>query len=70
MLGFAGTMEKDGQTLDIDRIYLEPGKPQAAEQASCKLTFEAPHITGVDCDVQAALQKASAKVVFKAAPGQ
>jgi len=70
ILGFAGTMEKDGTTLDVDRMYLEPGKPQPAQQASCKLTFQEPHITGIVCDGQVAAQKASARVVFKAAPGQ
>ena len=42
-------MEDDGVTLEVDRIYLEAGKPQAAEKSSCKLTFKEPQITGIAC---------------------
>jgi hypothetical protein len=72
ILGFADTMEKDGLTLDVDRIYLQPGKPQPAEQASCKLSFAPPHISGIACRGQVAqgAQSSAAEVVFKPDPGQ
>ena len=68
LLGFAGAMEKDGVTLDVDRIYLRPGEAQPAQKASCKLSFGPPNITGISCSGQAA--QSALRVVFKADPGQ
>ena len=77
LLGFAGTMEDDGVTLDVDRIYLEPGKPQAAEKSSCKLSFTKPasadaqvDITGIACSGQVSGQSGAVEVVFKPAATQ
>ncbi len=70
ILGFAGTMEKDGVTLDVDRIYLQPGKPQPAEKASCKLSFTPPHITAIACSGRLAQGAQTAEVIFEPAPGQ
>ena len=70
ILAFAGTMENDGVTLDVDRIYLQPGKPQPAEKASCKLSFTPPHITAIACHGQVSQGVQAADVVFKPDPGQ
>jgi hypothetical protein len=79
ILGFGGTMKQDGVTLDVDRIYLEPGKPQPAENALCKLSFRPPasagaqpNITGIACSgqVPGRAQAPVAEVTFQPDPGQ
>jgi hypothetical protein len=70
ILGFAGTMENDGLTLDVDRIYLQPGKPQPAEKASCKLSFTPPRITGIACRGNISQGASEAGVFFKSDPKQ
>jgi hypothetical protein len=72
IVGYAGMMENDGQTLDVDHIYLEPGKPLTATDSACKLFFTQPRLTDIVCGGQIVegARRTVATVIFKAAPGQ
>lgn len=49
ILGFAGTMDADGQVLEVDRVYLEPGKATPATDGACKFFFERKEMTSIVC---------------------
>jgi hypothetical protein len=77
-LGFSGTMEEDGQILDVMLVYLEPTKSTLATDGVCKLFFEKKdilselHLKGVYCGAKIDKngRRSVQSVAFEADPGQ
>ena len=71
-LGYAGLMEGGGQIMDVDHVYIEPGRPTPVEQGFCKFFFKRRHMDSVACGarIEEGDRALSPTVVFQAAPGQ
>ncbi|HEY1709593.1 MAG TPA: hypothetical protein VGG10_15100 [Rhizomicrobium sp.] len=73
ILGFAGLMDDDGQTLNVDHIYLDRDAPPVkASDGACKFFFARKHLKDLFCaaKVDESGRRTVAIVTLHAAPGQ
>jgi hypothetical protein len=73
LLGFAGWMSKDGDTLRLDHVYLpNSAAPQLVDDGTCKFFFKDQHMSGIFCGAKTDKQgeRIVESVIFNAAPGQ
>jgi hypothetical protein len=72
IIGFAGNMEKNGQIMDVDRVYLEPGRATKVTDSACKFFFSRKHMSSIFCGAKTdeGRRRTVAIVAFVAAPGQ
>ena len=71
-IGFAGIMNAEGNTLEVDHVYLETGRPTPVVNGVCRFFFQRPHITGVMCGarIEEGARATVPIVAFNASPGQ
>jgi hypothetical protein len=48
IVGFAGRMGEGG-VMDVDRVYLEPGKPLPVTEGTCKFSFKGARVDWITC---------------------
>lgn len=72
IISFAGLMDAKTNTMDVQKVYFEPGKATYVDVGACKVFFSHSHISGVFCGgkIDADGQRTVASIAFKADPGQ
>jgi hypothetical protein len=68
ILAYAGQVREDAQTIDVARVYLEPGKPLPAADGACKMFLKSAKVTDIVCgaEIQQGSQRTVGVVTFKA----
>ncbi len=71
-LGFGGKIDGDGQIIQVEHAYLQPGKPIAVSEGYCKFFFQNQKMNGIACGMKLdeAGRRTTAIVGFTASPGQ